>query len=270
MGNTPKLKFNLIQDKQTAQSLINKAELVDFYLEECYDDKLNSIARRNLSYSANSVSSLNIEIAKKVIENTSLSKQLLYLGEVNIIQLMPSADAGMPHTRPGNIICCPDISSLSESTLIHELWHIHQRSFPDYWLKIFKKIGWTIWRGKLPDKLENVRRYNPDTIDEPYWIFNDKWVSVPVFKDITHPTVNDVEICFYNPYIDYYTRQVPEELSSYTELSGISLEHPREIAAYILSGFNKSSAYKDLLNAMNSMNSMNAMNARHDLNKNPK
>ena len=44
---------------------------------------------------------------------------------------------------------------------------------------------------------------------------------------------------------------MPEELSSYTELSGIGLEHPREIAAYILSSFNKSNAYKDLMNAMN-------------------
>jgi hypothetical protein len=168
---------------------------------------------------------------------------------------MPTADGGMPHTRPDNIICYPNISQLfSESTLIHELWHIHQRLYQIDWLKIFKRIGWRLWEGKLPDILENNRRYNPDTIDSPYWVFQDTWVPVPIFKDISRPKVNDVEIWFYNINKHYHVRQIPDELTSYYgNLSSIAFEHPREITAYMLSEYTKfkdSSAFKHLLEAI--------------------
>ena len=255
MGNTQTLKLKIIQDKKDAQNHLNRAEKEDFYLEECHDDKSNSIARRNLTYSPNSISISDINNATIFIESVSLPIKLVSeLGEINIIQLMPTADGGMPHTR-SNIICYPDISLLfSKTTLIHELWHIHQRTFQRYWIDIFKQIGWTSWNGVLPYKLENNRRYNPDTIDSPFWIFKDTWVPVPIFKDITHPTVNNVEVWFYNPHKEYHTRQIPELLSSYfTNLNNVAFEHPREITAYMLSEaekFKSSIAYKDLINAI--------------------
>lgn len=255
MGNTHTLKLKIIQDKTEARNLLLMAEKEDLYLEECYDNKSNSIARRNLTYSPNSISVSDMNRAVSFIENSSLPIKLLSeLKEVNIIQLMPTADGGMPHTR-SNIICYPDFALLfSKSTLIHELWHIHQRLFQSYWIHIFKEIGWTLWNGKLPYKLENNRRYNPDTIDSPFWIFKDTWIPVPIFKDITHPTVNNVEVWFYNPNINYHTYKIPELLSSYfTNLNNIAFEHPREITAYMLSEpdkFKSSIAYNHLIKAM--------------------
>ena len=57
MGNSisipSNLHFTLVLDKNDATILLNNAEREDFYLEECHDDKANSIARRNLTYSVN-------------------------------------------------------------------------------------------------------------------------------------------------------------------------------------------------------------------------
>ena len=89
MGNTHTLKLKIIQDKTEAQNLLTQAEKEDFYLEECHDNKSNSIARRNLSYSPNSVSINDMNRAISFIESTSLPVKLLSeLGEINIIQLM--------------------------------------------------------------------------------------------------------------------------------------------------------------------------------------
>jgi hypothetical protein len=171
------------------------------------------------------------------IKNQIPTKLLTDLHSVKIVQLMPSADGGMPHTRPGNIICYPDIVQLqSVSTLIHELWHCHQRTYNDYWLKVFQNLGWYKWNGKLPDKLENARRYNPDTLDCPYWIFDNKWVPIPIFKDITRPNVSQVEIWFYDTEKSYHITYIPTKLKLlFPNLPISAYEHPRELTAYLLS-----------------------------------
>ena len=57
-NNTSKtnLQINIIYDKKAAQDLLNEAEQEDFYIEECHDDRANSLARKNLTYYANSMS----------------------------------------------------------------------------------------------------------------------------------------------------------------------------------------------------------------------
>lgn len=244
MGNTisqsTKLSFNIIMNKTTAQELLNNAEKEDMYLEECRDDSINALARRNMTYSANMISLKDYNYAYSFLESTLpfLPKRLQNeLEEIKIIQLLPSADGGMPHTRPGNIICFPDISQVfSKTTLIHELWHIHQRLYQDLWLQVFKGLGWLPWTGVLPEKLEKYCRFNPDTLDAPLWIYNNKWVSVPVFKDITKPNVSQVDIWFYNVIRGYYTREIPNEISDiYRDMPSSAYEHPRELTAYMLS-----------------------------------
>jgi hypothetical protein len=242
MGNqhSYKLNFVVIFDKNEAHSLLDKAESEDYYIEECHDDRANSVARRNLSYTVNTISLRDINYANSFLDGIRSqlpARLLMELDSVNIIQLMPTADGGMPHTRPGDIICYPNISQLfSKVTLIHELWHIHQRKYKDTWQKTFNRLGWTEWNGKLPDKLEAARRYNPDTIDCPLWIFNNSWVSIPIFRDISRPNVSEVDIWFYNPEKMYHVTNVPHELSNYfPNLPPSAYEHPREITAYILS-----------------------------------
>jgi len=268
MGSGQSVQSNLrlivISNKQDAQQYLANAEKEDSYLQECHDDKANSLARRNLTYSSNQVSLRDNNYAVSYIDSTIplLPMRLLReLNEVKIIQLMPTADGGMPHTRPGDIICYPDISQLfSKITLIHELWHIHQRKFKDVWLKTFKRLGWAIWNGELPEQLENARRYNPDTIDSPYWIFDGKWVPIPIFKDITRPNVSDVEIWFYDPENKYHIKRVPPELASYFPgLPASAYEHPREITAYVLSEpekYSSSQGFKHLIESIGNVSIM--------------
>ncbi len=262
MGNytsgPKRLELTIVSDKKEAQTWLDAADLIDYYIEDCQDDRLNALARKNLNYRANAVALQDLTHAKSFIEGVYAflpQRLLIDLGEVKIIQLMPTADGGMPHTRPDNIICYPDFAQLfSRTTLVHELWHIHQRIFVEQWRLAFKRMGWTMWNGTLPKQLDEGRRYNPDTIDSPFWIFNDTWVPVPVFKDITHPKVGEVEIWFYNPVKDYHSRQIPPELLNYCpHLPSAAYEHPRELAAYILSESDKyqtSMAFKHLIESL--------------------
>ena len=236
--NENEFKFNIIQDKNVAQNFLEKAELADFYIEECQDSRANFLARKDLSYAANSISTGEYKYAVAYLNmlKTTLPVRLVNdLKVVTIIQLMPTADGGMPHTRP-NIICYPDFRQLlSRTTLIHELWHIHQRLFKDLWFKVFNNLGWTIWNDELPEHLEKARRFNPDTIDCPLWIFENEWIPIPIFKDISKPKVGDVDIWFYNPRLHYHLKRVPDVLLSYfPDLPPAAYEHPRELTAYML------------------------------------
>lgn len=235
-----RLQFEVLSNKQNAERKIEEAEKQDFYLEECVEHPMNAKARQQLTYRPNTMSVHDYYSAMSFLESSliHLPKRLRSdLREVYIIQLMPSADDGMPHTRPGNIICFPDISQLfSLTTLKHELWHIHQRNYQDLWLKTFQAIGWKPWKGTLPSKIEANQRFNPDTIDHPYWIFHDTWVPIPVFRDMTRPKVSEIDIWFYHVQEGYHSKKVPTDLSFYfPNLPSVAYEHPRELTAYMLS-----------------------------------
>lgn len=265
MGNRPtiNLKFKIV-DKQNAEKMLENAEKKDFYLTECNDDRSNSYARRQMTYSPNTTSMIDLRFYTLELDNLKdhIPPRLQTdLGEVTIIQLMPTADGGMPHTRPGNIICYPDIHKISSlTTLVHELWHIHQRIFQDTWKTTFYKLGWTEWKGKLPSHLENSRRYNPDTIDSPLWAFKDTWVPIPIFNDITLPKVNDTSIWFYHIKEHYHSKTIPDEIITlYPNLPQAAYEHPRELTAYMLSDSSisrESAGYKLLINAVGKLSEL--------------
>lgn len=81
-----------------------------------------------------------------------------------------------------------------------------------------------------------ARRYNPDTIDTPVWIFRNTWIPVPVFKDISRPRVDETEVWFVHVRERYHVRVVPEEMrAEYSTAPPAAFEHPREMAAYLLS-----------------------------------
>jgi len=252
------INFNLVLTKESANKLLSNSEATDTYLAQCYSDDINTLARKDCNYVPNAISVIEQKYASSYIDSIQSSIPIRLcqdITHINIIQLMPSADGGMPHTRPFSIICYPDISKLySVTTLIHELWHIHQRLYKDIWLKVFNRIGWKLWSGELPAELDVNRRFNPDTIDCPLWIFNDKWIPIPIFSDITHPKMNDVQVWFYNPHKRVRVRDIPYELTSYfSDLSPSAFEHPRELAAYMLSEPKKYSKYKgfqDLIDAL--------------------
>lgn len=253
MGNTQStgIYFKII-DKAETNTYLVKAESIDNYIKQCSDNVLNFKARQRNNYSFQSLSHIEYNILDDYLKSVlhKLPQRLLYdLKMVNIIPLMPSADGGMPHTRPTNCICFSNLTHMTDTkTLIHELWHIHQRMYKDIWNNIFTKWGWKEWVDKLPDKLNEARRFNPDTIDTPLWSFNG-WVPVPIFMNVTRPILNDVAMWFYSINNKNYVTQIPYEIETYFKGAPQSAyEHPREMSAYMLSdsenykeciGFNK-------------------------------
>jgi hypothetical protein len=234
---TPSITFHFIDNKQDAQMMLEVAERIDRYQTECQEDKMNALARRNCNYTPQYISTYDRSLYEKVIQNAIpyLPKRLqTELKDINIISLMSSADGGMPHTRPYSIICFPNLSQLTSfTTLVHELWHIHQRVYPEFWNNVFDKLGWSQWYGELPDSMEFYRRYNPDTIDIPLWQYK-KWVPLPIFHDRTHPSISNVDMLFYHTEKKLHVKEIPSEFSGW-DVPSSAFEHPRELTAYMLS-----------------------------------
>jgi hypothetical protein len=255
--STPRisLSFRVIFHKREAEQQLEEAEQKDLYLEECFDSVPNAKARSHATYQPNVISEHDYHRLVAYVEKVvpTLPKRLqTELPRVSIISLMPSADDGMPHTRPDSIICFPNMEQVfSITTLKHELWHIHQRLYPELWKTVFESLLWKPWKGVIPSRLEEYRRLNPDTIDSPNWVFHDTWVPIPVFKDISKPNVSQVDICFYHVVDMYHTKQVPPELAFYfSGLPPIAFEHPREITAYLLSEpdtYQHSNGFRDII-----------------------
>jgi hypothetical protein len=247
MGNqssSPTLFFQIIRNKDDAQRILEQAEQRDLYLSECRDNRTNAIARKFCSYSPNYVAFDEEQRYAHVLQESIEQLPLRLrsdLQHIQIIPLMYSADGGMPHTRPYNIICIPNLTQLqSISTLKHELWHIHQRNFQPQWTAIFNKLGWAEYTGTIPASLEDHRRLNPDTVDCPLWIYQAKWIPIPIFTDISHPVLSQVEIWFYHATEQYHVKRIPSSLAiEFPDLPQSAYEHPRELTAYLLAEPNK-------------------------------
>jgi hypothetical protein len=101
-------------------------------------------------------------------------------------------------------------------------------------------MKWTEWNGTLPRRLDKYRRYNPDTIQQPLWIYDNKWIPIPIFNDIRRPTMSDVSIWFYSPIDDFHITRIPVDiLTHYPDVPSSAYEHPRELTAYMLSDYEK-------------------------------
>lgn len=258
MGNRTSqtnLSFYLVRTKEEAELLLQQAEQADFYREECSDDRANAAARHYLTYAPRVITPEEGEKYQTHLNQiiTRLPSRLRTdLQRVTVVPLMPSADGGMPHTRPTQLLCVPRLELLeSHTTVCHELWHIHQRMYGMEWMKVFHGLGWKLWSGHLPVSLEENRRINPDTIDAPLWIYQNRWVPVPIFRDIQTPILSDVDIWFYDIINKHHIRQIPADLSNeFPSLPAAAYEHPRELTAYLLAEpdrYREFSGFKKLL-----------------------
>ena len=145
--------------KSDAIILLQQAEQIDQYLSECDDDWVNFLARKHNMYAPNTISTTDtVDYYNSLFKRLSyyLPKQLHNVGDIKIVVLMPTADGGMPHTRPPNIICYPgqrgvthgtvnSIINESPITFVHEVCHVHQRKFSKMWTKLFAEMGWIEW-----------------------------------------------------------------------------------------------------------------------------
>lgn len=246
MGHSPStfLKFKIINNKQYANEQLQKAESLDYYLSECYDDKSNSYARRKMTYAPNILSDAEIEYYTVNLDNlkSNIPKRLqMDLEEIQIIQLMPSADGGMPHTRPYNLICLPAYfpEERLETTIQHELVHLDQRRNPLKWHNLLKRDGWKIENQneiirKIPNDILNRCRLNPDTLDIRFVSWQERYIPFPLFVREDKPELRDIQIRWFDLQEKTLRPFAPTSfLEKYGNNRSVSeMEHPYEYYAY--------------------------------------
>lgn len=205
--------------------LLRTAETIDHFFKKIQDSPINAAARRQLSY---------------VPMNNSTES---WLGNTTIVTMHPTAEAGMPHTRPPNVICMPAYfpESHKQETLAHELVHIDQRRRRSEWDTFFQKEGWKpISMTSVPDRWVQRCRLNPDTVDSPFWAWKGRSVPLPLYERDDRPDLRRVVVHWYD--METGIRQ-PEPPRSFLERYGPSppqAEHPRELSAVeIASRFQK-------------------------------
>ena len=217
------------------------AERQDHYLEQVAKNRANRIARQSMTYAAN-----RLTMSQQIVLDTRLREFLkdvpyiLRSLSVTIVPLMPSADGGMPHTRPSDLVCLPQSGgSIDKTTFVHELWHLHQRAHYQEWVSFFEG-GWK-WRpfqGALPAELEAQRRLNPDILRDPLWVWNSTWVPVCLFLNPSTPSFKETGTWFYNVKTGSYVHNLPETMAAFfsSSLSPSAYEHPCETSAYMITG----------------------------------
>lgn len=203
---------------------LNQAESLDHFFKKIAEDPVNQLARERLSYFP--------------INNSSEP----FIGNTVIVTMHPTAEAGMPHTRPPNIICMPQWfpEHKKQETLLHEYIHIHQRQHVDRWNTFFQKEGWSrVDPYELPTRFVKRCRMNPDTIDQPFWQWKDRYVPLPLFERQDKPDLRQVVVYWYDR---EEGTLIPEAPSSFLERYGSpsQSEHPREISAVHLASRIKS------------------------------
>lgn len=173
------------------------------------------------------------------------------IGDVWILPLSYSAEAGMPHTRGECYVCVPggffDTDKDNITTLRHELIHIHQKHNKEEWDRIYlKSWNWEPWNGKLPEKYNSIRRLNPDTewANGGLYVIKKTWVPFSVFEDVSKPNIQNTKVWYYNINTGMIWKStnildLPPELSTDklwndSKINMAMREHPIELAAWLL------------------------------------
>jgi hypothetical protein len=203
-------------------------------------NKSNSIARSRQNYFFNALSLADKDLLFERIASyqSHIPERLAKdLSKAVLIPLMPSADGGMPHTRPPHYICLPASQTpLDLHTYIHELWHLHQRAFYPKWKQLFKAWKFTVFEGTLPTHLATQVRINPDTLADPLWLWKGEWIPICVFTDPVRPSFKETAVWFYNKNTGIHRTSPPPDMHAFfsSRLPVSAYEHPCELSAYLL------------------------------------
>lgn len=222
-----------------ANELLARADLIDNYRHRCSTCAVNRKAREGQDYTGRQPTSQAIDFQRAI--NTFPDWLQNYLPPILYIAfLAPSADGGMPHTRPSNIICLPQYFNINDNgaleTFMHECIHIHQRTFRGMWDRLYYEVfGMEPYNGSLPDTLELKRRLNPDTIECALYMWKKRWISVPIYLRPEQPQLGQIRIAYYNVKSGAWQSFIPTEMDEFTNLSISQAEHPAELTAYWLS-----------------------------------
>ena len=208
---------------------IKEAENIDRFNASCKDNFLNNLARKNFAYVTdyNSYYSTINEFTKKHS----------IFDSIQIVQLDRSAENGYPHTRPNNVICIPSDARFPslETTLFHEAVHVHQRNYKKEWDRFLANEGWTPFdKNNIPSRWLDKVRYNPDTFFAPFYIFQDRWVPIPMFSSDYNPVFSDINIMYYDLKTGLLEHNPPESFIKKYGNKVRQTEHPYEIYAVLL------------------------------------
>jgi hypothetical protein len=212
---------------QSGLQALYGAERVDNYRQQVDESTINRAARKGQNYLP-SAHSIDTEIPVIDLAEPWPFGQVVWMD--------PTADNGLPHTRPPNLICIsrdfPE--KYLNSTILHERVHISQRLHTFEWQKIMKDT-WNFepWTGSLPADIQSRRRLNPDLIYLPDYIWKDTWVPMALFKSKSQPRLSDVDIVWWNDQTRTLHRDPPP---GWIDFFGNvpAGEHPFEIIAYLV------------------------------------
>lgn len=194
---------------------LQKAEQLDSFFWHVSKSPINARARASLSY-------VPVD-----------SEPTPWLYGTEIVSMFPTAEAGMPHTRPPNLICLPQYypESKKQETLIHEYIHIHQRNNKADWNELFVKEGWTPVQGNdIPPRWRDRCRLNPDTIDQPFWAWKGRYIPLPLFEREDKPDLRQIHVSWWDQETGVRHGTAPR---LFLERYGNAPqpEHPRELSA---------------------------------------
>lgn len=208
--------------KKEAEKALQIAESIDLFQDSIEEYPVNQRARRSLSYTPVDGPALPV----KDISGLDF--------DIRICWLHTTAEGGMPHTRPPNLICIPLFWSEDDITQIvtHELVHIDQRRRPTQWISWCVQNGWTLVNPTtIPDRWIQQCRINPDTMIYRFWAYQNRWVPLPLFERNDTPDIRKVRIKWWDMKTGDLLVREPVEIQSL--ISGVpDPEHPFEIAAY--------------------------------------
>ena len=196
------------------------AESQDHYFETIRNDPINRAARENLFYAAMS------EETKPYLLNTE------------IVTMHPTAEGGMPHTRPPNLICIPIYypEEQLKQTLPHELIHIDQRRRKYKWNAYFEKEGWNqIEEKEIPPRWLQRCRLNPDTVDDRFWAWKGRFIPLPLYEREDKPNLRQVVVQWWDKETGIKQNEPPRSFQERYGSLPSQPEHPRELTAVELS-----------------------------------
>jgi hypothetical protein len=199
---------------------LRTAEKLDHYFETIENSPINRNARNSLFYGA--------------MSNTTQP----WLLNTEIVTMHPTAEAGLPHTRPPNLICMPQYfpEERMSNTLAHELVHIDQRRRKYKWNAYFEREGWRqLSADEIPERWLQRCRMNPDTIDDRFWAWQNRYVPLPLFEREDKPDLRQVVIQWWDRHTGIKQNQAPRSFQERYGSFPSQPEHPRELAAVELS-----------------------------------
>jgi hypothetical protein len=211
-----------------AQKRLKVAEAQDGFFAKVAASPVNIAARRSSSYIAWNDQSL-AEVAKDMLDPEDRW--------VDIIILDPSAEGGMPHTRPG-LICLPAYYPTSRlaDTLKHEMVHISQKRQPTLWASRAEVEGWQpVNQNIIPESWSSRLRLNPDTAGTMY-AWKGRYIPLPVYVREDKPLLRDIQVRWYDITEGIVQTTPPTSFTqSYGNrgaLGASQSEHPYELWAY--------------------------------------